>query len=100
MGKDLSKLAPILEVTNLKKHYPIHGGILARQIATVKAVDGVSFSVKDGETLGLVGESGCGKSTTGKCLIGLERPTTGQVLQLGVGALQQARPWAIRVWLH
>jgi oligopeptide transport system ATP-binding protein len=80
MGKDLSKMNSILEVTDLKKHYPIHGGILARQIATVKAVDGVSFTLKDGETLGLVGESGCGKSTTGKCIIGLETPTTGKVL--------------------
>jgi len=80
MGKDLSKTKPILEVSNLKKHYPIYGGILSRQVATVKAVDGVSFTVNDGETLGLVGESGCGKSTTGKCLIGLETPTTGQVM--------------------
>ena len=52
---------PVLEVENLVKHFPIHGGFLQRKVGAVKAVDGVSFSIARGETLGLVGESGCGK---------------------------------------
>ena len=67
----------LLEVENLKMYFPVYGGVLQRQVAEVKAVDGVSFKVKSGETLGLVGESGCGKSTTGKCLINLYEPTDG-----------------------
>ncbi|MFN3278418.1 MAG: ABC transporter ATP-binding protein [Paracoccus hibiscisoli] len=62
---------PLLSVRDLKKHFPIKGGILARTQAMVQAVDGVSFDVRAGETLGIVGESGCGKSTTAKLLIGL-----------------------------
>ncbi|MEP7189418.1 MAG: ATP-binding cassette domain-containing protein, partial [Roseiflexaceae bacterium] len=61
----------LLEVKGLKKHFPIHGGILKRVIGQVKAVDGVNFYIKRGETLGLVGESGCGKSTTGRTIIRL-----------------------------
>lgn len=75
-----SKTENLLEVKNLKMHFPVHGGILQRQVGVVKAVDGISFIVKKGETLGLVGESGCGKSTTGKCIINLETPTAGEVL--------------------
>ncbi len=70
----------ILEVHDLKKHFPIRQGILRRQIGAVKAVDGVSFVVKRGETLGLVGESGCGKSTTGETILHLLEPTDGQVI--------------------
>jgi len=62
---------PLLSVRDLKKHFPIKGGILGRTQAMVQAVDGVSFDVRAGETLGIVGESGCGKSTTAKLLIGL-----------------------------
>lgn len=69
----------LLKVEQLKKHFPIKGGILGKQIGTVKAVDGVSFEVRKGETLGLVGESGCGKSTTGQLLMRLLEPTEGQV---------------------
>jgi oligopeptide transport system ATP-binding protein len=61
-------------------HFPVYGGILSRQTGEVRAVDGVSFTLVEGETLGLVGESGCGKSTTGKCLINLYPPTAGEVV--------------------
>ena len=70
----------ILSVDNLKKHFPINSGfILQRQVGAVRAVDGISFQVKRGETLGLVGESGCGKSTTGRTILQLYRPTDGSV---------------------
>jgi peptide/nickel transport system ATP-binding protein len=69
----------ILEVKNLKKYFPVTKGILQRVVGYVKAVDDVSFYVREGETLGLVGESGCGKTTTGRCLNGLYKPTGGQV---------------------
>lgn len=70
---------PLLKVENLKKHFPITGGILGRPISSVKAVDGVSFTVNKGETLGIVGESGCGKSTTGRMLMRLIDPSEGKV---------------------
>jgi len=79
-------VAPALvEVEDLKVHFPImSGGLLRRQIGAVKAVDGVSFTVERGETLGLVGESGCGKSTTGRAVLQLYRPTAGRVVFDGV----------------
>jgi peptide/nickel transport system ATP-binding protein len=70
---------PLLQADQLKMHFPIHGGVFYRQVATVYAVDGVSFSIEPGKTLGLVGESGCGKSTIGRTLIGLYQATDGQV---------------------
>lgn len=76
-------MSHLLEVKDLKMHFPIRGGLLQRQIATVYAVDGVSFHVKEGETLGLVGESGCGKSTIGRCLVRLYQPTAGSVDFMG-----------------
>ena len=74
----------LLEVQGLKKYFPIRGGILRRVVGHVKAVDDVSFSVKKGETFGLVGESGCGKSTTGRTILRLLEPTEGKVLFDGV----------------
>ena len=71
----------ILEVKNLKMHFPVGSGFLSRKpVGYVKAVDDVSFTVKRGETLGLVGESGCGKTTTGRCILQLYKPTAGQVI--------------------
>ncbi len=71
----------LLEVTNLKKHFPISEGILfSKNVSLVKAIDGISFTISKGETLGLVGESGCGKTTTGRCILQLEKPTEGRIL--------------------
>ena len=69
----------LLEVTDLVKHYPVRAGILRRAVGTVHAVDGVSFSLGKGETLGLVGESGCGKSTVARSVLRLVEPTSGQI---------------------
>jgi peptide/nickel transport system ATP-binding protein len=69
----------LLDVKNLKKYFPIQKGLLRRTVGYVKAVDDVSFFVREGETLGLVGESGCGKTTAGRCIIRLYEPTGGQV---------------------
>ena len=72
-------IVDLLEVQNLVKYYPVRRGIFGRTIKFVKAVDGVSFGVKKGETLGLVGESGCGKTTVGRCILRLIEPTSGGV---------------------
>jgi len=77
-------MSVLLEVKDLKKYFPLIKGILReRQIGLIKAVDGVSFAIRKGETLGLVGESGCGKTTTGRCIVGLEEPTSGKITFAG-----------------
>jgi len=88
----------ILDVRNLVKHFPVGGGFLGGAPSVVKAVDGVSFAIRRGETLGLVGESGCGKTTTGRCVLQLERPTSGQVIFEGrdLTALSEAELRPVR----
>jgi len=88
----------LVEVKELKKHFPIYRGVFRRQVGAVQAVDGVTFNIYKGETLGLVGESGCGKSTTGRTILQLLEPTAGRVLfegkdltQLGKSDLRLAR---------
>jgi oligopeptide/dipeptide ABC transporter ATP-binding protein len=72
-------MPPLIEVTDLKKHFPIRKGVLGRTVGNVLAVDGVSFSIDEGQTLGLVGESGCGKTTVGRTVLRLIEPTSGQI---------------------
>lgn len=74
---------PLLEIRDLKMHFPLSKGLLGRQYGVVKAVDGVSLSIKKGQTLGLVGESGCGKTTTGKCILRICKATEGEILYKG-----------------
>ena len=93
-----SSSTPLLEVKNLTKYFPIKGGIFAREVNRVHAVDGVSLDIAAGETLGMVGESGCGKSTTGRCILRLIEPSSGEVKfngqnvsAMGADALREVR---------
>ena len=71
---------PLLEVKNISKNFPVRGGFFQKQVGEVRAVDNVSFKINKGQTLGLVGETGCGKSTLGRILLRLIEPSSGQVL--------------------
>ena len=76
---DASPAGNLVEVRNLRMYFPIHAGLLRRKVGDVKAVDGISFDIRQGETLGLVGESGCGKSTAGRTILRLYDPTGGSI---------------------
>src|ERR1700759_2991727 len=98
MSEQMTETRPLLEVTDLVKHYAVRGGVLRRRVGTVHAVDGVSFSVEVGETLGLVGESGCGKSTVARSVLRLIEPSSGairldgtDITRLGKAALRPHR---------
>jgi len=82
---------PLLEARSIVKHYPILGGVLMKQTGSVKAVDGVSLTIREGETVGLVGESGCGKTTFGRAILRLEEPTSGEVYFRGRDILAYSR---------
>jgi ABC-type oligopeptide transport system ATPase subunit len=83
---------PLLEVNNLKVHFPVKQGMFSRAREFVKAVDGVSFTIAPGETVGLVGESGCGKTTLGRAIVRLVEPTAGEVLLHGENVLKMKGP--------
>src|SRR3979409_1640111 len=90
-GTAMTDTRALLEVTDLKKHYPVRSGILRRKVGTVHAVDGVSFSLGVGETLGLVGESGCGKSTAARSILRLVEPTGGSIRLNGLDITHLAK---------
>lgn len=93
----------LLKVENLKKYYPLKGGIINHTTGYIRAVDGVDFEMREGETLGLVGESGCGKSTIGKQIVGLENPTEGSVIYDGIrmsGSEGKQAPDSLRLQLQ
>ena len=98
----MSEKTPLIQVDHLKKYYPIKGGIITHVTGNIHAVDDVSFSITEGETLGLVGESGCGKSTIGRQLVGLETPTEGKIYYQGsdISALKSREMHQIRTQLQ
>ncbi len=98
-GEATAAARPLVEVRGLKMHFPIHAGVLRRRVGTVRAVDGIDFDIARGETLGMVGESGCGKSTAGRATLRLYEPTAGSIRLDGMeiaglrgAALRRLRP--------
>lgn len=96
--QSLADKPDLIRVEHLTKHFPVRGGILQREIARVQAVDDVSFTIKQGETLGMVGKSGCGKTTIGRTILRLTEPTSGKmefagkdVFALNAGELKDIR---------
>ena len=87
MNSAVDTQIPILQVKGLKMHFPLTKGLLNRQYGVVKAVDNVTFDVMEGKTLGIVGESGCGKTTTGKCILQIFQPTEGEIIYKGINLL-------------
>ena len=91
-GRERRRAQPLLQVRGLRMHFPVTEGMIARRhIGDVKAVDGVDLAIRRGETLGLVGESGCGKTTMGRCILRLEKPTAGEILYDGVDIAKLGR---------
>jgi oligopeptide transport system ATP-binding protein len=88
---DRSQTAALVDARNIVKHYPILGGVWMKQTGSVKAVDGVSLTIGEGETVGLVGESGCGKTTFGRAILRLEEPTSGEIFFQGKSILGHSR---------
>ena len=88
----------ILQVKHLKKYFPVRRGVFQRQVGQVKAVDDISFEVHRGETLGLVGESGCGKTTTGRTIVRLYNATDGQVLFNGIDDITPIFTRVCKAW--
>ena len=86
----------LLDVRDIKKYFPIQRGLLRRTIGYVKAVDGVSFQIREGETLGLVGESGCGKTTTGRMVLRASMPTAGEIWFRHDGQMRDLTPMSRR----
>lgn len=88
----------LIQIQDLQKYFPVTEGIVIQHtVAQVKAVDGVSFSIRKGETLGLVGESGCGKTTTGRCILRLETPTAGQIIYDGIDIASLSRKEMVKL---
>ena len=99
MRKEGLDRTPFLQVTDLKMHFPVRRGFFQRTVASVKAVDGVSFSVEEGKTFGRVGESGCGKTTTGRCILRMYEPTSGSIVYNGKDITRLSRK-EIRPFRH